>query len=61
MNLGQVLETHLGFGAKGLDFNAATPVFDGATDDPIEDALARLWFAEQADAVDHNRYGARLG
>ena len=61
MNLGQVLETHLGFGAKGLDFNAATPVFDGATDDSIEDALARLWFAEQADAVDHNRYGASAG
>ena len=61
MNLGQVLETHLGFGAKGLDFNAATPVFDGATDDSIEDALARLWFAEQADAVDHNRYGANSG
>ena len=61
MNLGQVLETHLGFGAKGLDFNAATPVFDGATDDSIEDALARLWFAEQADAIDHNRFGANSG
>jgi DNA-directed RNA polymerase subunit beta len=61
MNLGQVLETHLGYGAKGLDFNAATPVFDGATDNSIEDALARLWFAEQSDAIEHNRFGENVG
>ena len=52
MNLGQVLETHLGWAARGLNFQAETPVFDGATDESIEDSLARLWFAEQAGAVD---------
>ena len=51
MNLGQVLETHLGWAARGLNFHALTPVFDGATDDSIEDSLARLWFAEQSGAV----------
>ena len=52
MNLGQVLETHLGWAARGLNFRALTPVFDGATDDSIEDSLARLWFAEQSKAID---------
>jgi len=50
MNLGQVLETHLGWAARGLNFRAATPVFDGARDEAIEDALARVWFTEQAGA-----------
>ena len=52
MNLGQVLETHLGWAARALNFRAQTPVFDGAKDDSIEDALARAWFAEQAQATD---------
>jgi len=52
MNLGQVLETHLGWAARMLNFRASTPVFDGAKDDAIEDALARVWFAEQAGAID---------
>jgi DNA-directed RNA polymerase subunit beta len=54
MNLGQVLETHLGWAARGLNFHALTPVFDGAKDDSIEDALARVWFAEQSGAVVDN-------
>ena len=52
MNLGQVLETHLGWAARGLNFRAQTPVFDGASDESIEDSLSRLWFAEQSGAVD---------
>ena len=48
MNLGQVLETHLGRAADQLGFQAKTPVFDGATDAAIEDSLARIWFREQA-------------
>ena len=52
MNLGQVLETHLGWAARGLNFQARTPVFDGANDDSIEDSLGRLWFAERAGAID---------
>ena len=52
MNLGQVLETHLGWAARHLNFRATTPVFDGAKDVSIEDALARVWFGQQAGAVD---------
>ena len=51
MNLGQVLETHLGRAADQLGFRAKTPVFDGADDDAIEDSLARIWFAEKAGAA----------
>ena len=39
MNVGQVLETHLGWAANALGFRAVTPVFDGASDTQIEDAL----------------------
>ena len=48
MNLGQVLETHLGWVAKLLNFSAVTPVFDGAEDVEVEDGLARVWFLQQA-------------
>ena len=51
MNLGQVLETHLGLAAHKLRFRAATPVFDGATDADIRDALARAWLLERAGAL----------
>jgi DNA-directed RNA polymerase subunit beta len=36
MNVGQILETHLGWVAKVLGFNAITPVFDGANEDDIQ-------------------------
>jgi len=36
MNVGQILETHLGWVAKVLGFNAITPVFDGASEDDIQ-------------------------
>jgi DNA-directed RNA polymerase subunit beta len=52
MNIGQVLETHLGWAAQMLGFKALTPVFDGADDSAIEDALARAWMAQRAGAVD---------
>ena len=48
---GQGLETHLGWAAGGLNVRANTPVFDGAGDPAIEDALARVWFTEQAGAT----------
>jgi len=48
MNLGQVLETHLGWAASRLGFRAVTPVFDGATEEEIEAELARAWMIEQA-------------
>jgi len=53
MNIGQVLETHLGWAAQA-GFKALTPVFDGADDVAIEDALARAWITRKAGAVNHD-------
>ena len=39
MNIGQVLEVHLGYAAKKLGWKVATPIFDGATDKDISEAL----------------------
>ena len=52
MNLGQVLETHLGWAAHQMGFRAETPVFDGAPDVSIEEALARAWIINKSGAVD---------
>ncbi len=41
MNLGQVLEVHLGGAAKALGFKIATPVFDGATEEEIVELLEK--------------------
>ena len=46
MNLGQVLETHLGWAADRLGFKVATPVFDGANEDQIRDALREAGLPE---------------
>ncbi len=40
MNIGQILETHLGWALSVLGYKAATPVFDGATEGQIREALA---------------------
>jgi len=40
MNVGQILETHLGWAAKALGVQFATPVFDGATEKEIKKALS---------------------
>ena len=39
MNIGQVLEVHLGYAAKKLGWKVMTPVFDGATHEDIEECL----------------------
>ncbi len=39
MNVGQILETHLGWAGAKLGFRSVTPVFDGATEEQINDAL----------------------
>ena len=39
MNVGQILETHLGWACAVLGFQAVTPVFDGATEDQIHEAI----------------------
>ena len=46
MNLGQVLEVHLGLAAKKLGWHVATPVFDGASDDDILSALRQADYPE---------------
>jgi DNA-directed RNA polymerase subunit beta len=48
MNIGQVLETHLGWASSRLGFRAITPVFDGAREDEIEAELARSWLIDHA-------------
>jgi DNA-directed RNA polymerase subunit beta len=46
MNLGQVLETHLGWAAHALGLKVATPVFDGASEETIEAELVRAGLPE---------------
>ncbi len=48
MNIGQVLETHLGWAANRLSFRAVTPVFDGAKENEIFAELARAWLVDRA-------------
>jgi DNA-directed RNA polymerase subunit beta len=48
MNIGQVLEIHLGWAADRLGFRAITPVFDGAKETEIQAELGRAWMIEQA-------------
>ncbi|MBP6788784.1 MAG: DNA-directed RNA polymerase subunit beta, partial [Candidatus Promineofilum sp.] len=48
MNIGQVLETHLGWAASRIGFRAITPVFDGATEVEIAAELARAWLIDHA-------------
>jgi len=48
MNIGQILETHLGWAAERLGFRAVTPVFDGAKEEEIEAELARAWLMDYA-------------
>jgi DNA-directed RNA polymerase subunit beta len=54
MNIGQLLEAHLGWASNRLGFQAVTPVFDGADEDEIEAELARAWMIDRAwkDAAD---------
>jgi len=59
MNLGQLLETHLGWAANTLGFHARTPVFDGAQDSVIEDQLARAWFVRESNAKDQQNLDSK--
>ncbi len=51
MNIGQILETHLGWAADNLGIKMQTPIFDGANNTAIEDYLARAWIAQQSQSV----------
>lgn len=58
MNVGQILETHLGYAAAKLGFKAITPVFDGATEEEIRDALKEAGYNESGKSV---LYDGRTG
>ena len=58
MNIGQVLEVHLGRAAKELGFKVATPVFDGATEDDIVELLEQAGFRKDGKTV---LYDGRTG
>ncbi len=52
MNIGQVLEVHLGLAAKALGWHVATPVFDGAREEDIIDMLDRAAAKEDGPLYD---------
>lgn len=51
MNIGQVLETHLGMAAKAMNIYVASPVFDGATEDDTIEALKEAGLDEDGKTV----------
>ncbi len=51
MNIGQVLEVHLGYAAKALGWKIATPVFDGANEADIEECLARAGYSPDGKSI----------
>jgi len=57
MNIGQILETHLGWAAETLGLKVLNPIFDGANDIAIEDALARAWIVQQAGVINRASRG----
>ncbi len=58
MNIGQVLEVHLGYAAKALGWKIATPVFDGANEDDIAEALVKAGYDADGKTV---LYDGRTG
>jgi DNA-directed RNA polymerase subunit beta len=58
MNVGQILETHLGWAAKKLGFQAVTPVFEGATEEKILQTLKEAGLPEDGKTV---LYDGRTG
>jgi len=58
MNIGQVLEVHLGWAASELGWHIATPVFDGATEDEIIECLVKAGYKEHGKTI---LYDGRTG
>ena len=48
MNVGQILETHLGWAAKVMGYKVDTPIFDGAKEEEIKQCLIGQSFLAQA-------------
>jgi DNA-directed RNA polymerase subunit beta len=51
MNVGQILETHLGWAASHLGFQAITPVFDGASEEQIREVLREAGLPDDGKSV----------
>ena len=51
MNIGQVLEVHLGYAAKALGWKMCTPVFDGAHEDDIRECLRLAGLSEDGKTI----------
>ncbi len=58
MNIGQVLEVHLGYAAHALGWKVATPIFDGANEKEIRELLVQAGVAEDGKSV---LYDGRTG
>ena len=58
MNIGQVLEVHLGYAARALGWNICTPVFDGAHEDDIRNCFS---MAEESTKADDYKYKDTAG
>jgi DNA-directed RNA polymerase subunit beta len=58
MNIGQVLEVHLGWAASKLGWHVATPVFDGATEEDILECLKKAGYREDGKTI---LYDGRTG
>jgi len=58
MNLGQVLEVHLGGAARALGWKVSTPVFDGATQEDVEELLKEAGMSEDGKTI---LYDGRTG
>ena len=58
MNIGQVLEVHLGYAAKALGIHVATPVFDGAKEEDIRSLLRQAGLREDGKTI---LYDGRTG
>ncbi|MBF0568712.1 MAG: DNA-directed RNA polymerase subunit beta, partial [Nitrospirae bacterium] len=54
MNVGQILETHLGYAAKALGVYVATPVFEGAKENDIKELLKKAGLAENGQSILHD-------
>jgi len=65
MNVGQILETHLGWAAKVMGFKVTTPIFDGARESEIKQELARAGLPEDGkvplfDGLTGERFGQKV-
>ena len=58
MNLGQILEVHLGGAAKALGWHVSTPVFDGATQEDVEELLQQAGMTPDGKSI---LYDGRTG